>query len=208
MAILDQLATSQGRRDEELNQKTALDIVSRHDRSSVSELVALLAHKNKNIQSDAIKVLYEIGERQPGLIELYDHVFLDLLNSKDNRLVWGAMTALDCLAPIRSQFIYQNLPRILDAADKGSVITKDHAISILIKLAANPVYTADVLSLLLNQMHTCPTNQLPMYAENALVVISDDFRAQFVSLFNKRLPEIEKDSKRKRVEKVIRKLTK
>jgi hypothetical protein len=62
------------------------------------------------------------------------------------------------------------------AADKGSVITKDYAVSILIELCSARQYAENTCSLLIEQ------------------------------LIN-RLNDIEKDTKRKRVEKVIKKFS-
>jgi lipoate-protein ligase A len=53
-----------------------------------------------------------------------------------------------------------------------------------------------------------PTNQLPMYAENTLPVIDETNKAAFIKTLQSRLADIEKDTKRIRVEKVIKKLTK
>jgi hypothetical protein len=39
------------------------------------------------------------------------------------------------------------------------------------KLEAQKKYQGKAFPLLLEQMTTCPTNQLPMYAENALPII-------------------------------------
>jgi hypothetical protein len=50
------------------------------------------------------------------------------------------------------------------------------------------------------------THQLPMYAENAVPVINESNKAVFIKTLNSRLDEIEKERKRKRVEKVIKKL--
>src|SRR6266513_422108 len=97
MTVLDKLATALNRRDEVPNQELAKEIVRSNDRRAVKELIENLAHKDKNIQSDCIKVLYEVGEREPALIAPYYNEFGKLLDSKNNRLVWGAMTALDSI---------------------------------------------------------------------------------------------------------------
>lgn len=206
MSIVSKLASSLGRRDEVPNQELAQQIVKSKNKKAVSELVENLANKDKNIQSDCIKVLYEIGERQPDLIAGYDKEFLALLDSKNNRLVWGAMTALDCVASTEPGRVYKHLGRILSAADAGSVITKDHAVGILIKLAGEKKYADNALTLLLDQLRSCATNQLGMYAERSLNVIPDDRKSSFVKVLTGRLRDIEKESQRKRVEKVIVKL--
>src|SRR5690349_22821742 len=49
-------------------------------------------------RSDSIKVLYEIGTEKPALIAKHSQVFTKLLQSKNNRMQWGAMAALDAVA--------------------------------------------------------------------------------------------------------------
>jgi hypothetical protein len=151
--------------------------------------------------------LYEIGERNPTLIAGYDKEFLALPENKNNRLVWGAMTALDSITSIQPKFIYKNLPKILAAAGKGSVIAKDQGVNILIKLAAHEDFANDSLALLLDQLKNCATNQLPMYAENATRVSTGKYKKDFITVLTSRLGDIEKESKQKRVRKVIKQLS-
>jgi hypothetical protein len=207
MSILSKLATSLNRRDEIPNRALAKEITDKKDSKAVKELVEHLNDKDKNIQSDCIKVLYEIGERNPVLIADYAKEFIALINNKNNRLAWGAMTALDCIASENPKMIYASLTKIIDAADKGSVITRDHGVSILIKLCKEKKYVEDAFTLLVEQLKKCPTNQLPMYAENAMHIVTDKYKTIFLKTLSSRLKEIEKDTKRKRVEKVIKKLS-
>lgn len=208
MPVIDKLATTLGRRDEIPNQELARDIAAGNDQAAVQELVGLLQHRDKNIQSDAVKVLYEIGERTPALIAPQASAFINLLSSKNNRLVWGALTALDVMTAHASASVYDALPKILDAADRGSVIAKDHAVGILIKLAAQPAYADTAFPLLLEQMKKCPSNQFPMYAENALPLIKGDNKDVFAALLTSRLDDFEKESKKERVLKILKKLAK
>lgn len=205
MTIIHKLAASLNRKDEGPNQELAVAIAEREDVEAVEELISLLNHKDKNIQSDCIKVLYEIGALRPDLIADYDEAFFKLLNHPNNRLVWGAMTALDAITLHHPAAISSGLAQIVDAADKGSVITKDHAVQILIKLCSLESYAGHAFPLLLAQIRQCPTNQLPMYAENATVIINDNNRSAFIDTLATRLSEIDKESKRKRLEKVITK---
>lgn len=207
MTILSKLATSLNRRDEVPNQELAKQIANANNKNAVAELVENLNNKNKDIQHDCIKVIYEIGVLKPVLIAGYIKELLALLIHKNNRLQWGGMIALDTITPENPAAIYKALPKIIDAADKGSVITNDHCVGILIKLCAVKKYAADAFELLNERLKKCPTNQLPMYAENALPIINVTNNAAFIKTLQVRLPEIEKDSKRNRVEKVIRKLT-
>lgn len=205
MSVLAQLASALGRRDEVPNQELAKVLATTQNSLAISELVENLSNKDKAIQSDCIKVLYEIGYINPALIAPHVQAFVKLLGNKQNRLVWGAMIALDVAAGVNPDEVHRYLPEIIRTADSGSVITRDHAVGVLIHLMRKAEYADDCFALLLEQLSGCPTNQLPMYAENALPVITAKYRSGFIQTLSVRLPEIEKDSKRARVEKVIRK---
>ena len=206
MSIIEKLASSLGRRDEVPNQELAKQIVENNDKQAVKELVENLNHKNKDIQSDCIKVLYEIGKRKPSLILPYASAFVILIDSKNNRLQWGAMTALNSITAETPQTVYDCLPKLASIADKGSVITKDNYVGILIKLCAIKEYNSEVFGLLNEQLLTCPMNQLPMYAENALHIIDGRNKVAFVKTLTLRLDNFEEETKRKRVEKILKRL--
>ncbi len=144
--------------------------------------------------------------RSPVLIAMYIKDFVGLLDNKNNRLQWGAMTALASVTSENPKLVYSHLARIIEAANSGSVITRDQAVNVLIKLSAVKPYADKAFTLLIEQLLKCPTNQLPMYAENAVAIVADKNRSRFVKTLSSRLDEIEKDSKRKRVEKVIKKM--
>jgi hypothetical protein len=209
MSVLSKLAISLGRRDEEPNQELARQLALSEDKfsieSGIRELIEGLKHKDSAIQSDCIKVLYELGMLQPDLIAPHVDTFLKLLNSKQNRLSWGAMIALHAIAEADPDGIYAVLPQILDAADHGSVITRDHAVAILAILGKEKRYAGEAIPLLIVVLKSCPVNQLPSYAEIALSIINSEFKAEFVAVLRMRLPEL-KDlpAKQKRVEKVLK----
>ena len=208
MSIIPKLATSLNRRDEVPNQELAAEIVRASDAAAVAELVENLANKNKNIRNDCIKVLYEIGYYEPKLISGHIASFLKLLDSKDNRLQWGSMTALGSVVRERPDEVFAALAKIIDAADRGTVITRDNCVNILISLSAIKKYASQTFPVLLEQLMTCPTNQIPMYAEHTQVLINTTNKDAFVKVLSSRLNEIEKESKRKRVERVITKFEK
>lgn len=206
MTVIDKLAISLNRRDEIPNLELAKQITDSDDRNAVRQLIENLNHKNKDIQSDCIKVIYEIGSLKPKLIAGYINQLVPLLDSKNNRLQWGAMAALNSVTNESPEEIYSALSKIIIAADKGSVITNDHCVAILIKLCAVKQYAGDAFSLLNERLLICPTNQLPMYVENALPVITNKNKVIFSNTLTSRLGEIDKESKLKRVEKVLKKL--
>jgi hypothetical protein len=205
MSVIEKLASSLNRRDEVPNQELAKQVVKEKDKKAVKELIELLNNKSKDIQSDSIKVLYEIGELEPSLIAEYAKNFIALLDSKNNRLQWGAMTALASITSENPKDIYTALPKIIAVANNGSVITKDNAVNILIKLCAGKQHEENVFALLIEQLLNSPANQLPMYAEKAAPTVNDKNKPLFIKTLSSRLGDIEKDTKRKRVENVIKK---
>src|SRR5450755_4174331 len=111
MTIIDKLASSPNRRDEVPNQELAKKIAGANDKKAVKELIGNLNHKNKDIQNDCIKVIYEIGKLKPGLVAAYVSVLIALLDSKNNRLQWGAMTALNAVTNENPTAIYSSLAK-------------------------------------------------------------------------------------------------
>ncbi len=208
MSVINKLASSLGRRDEVPNQKLAEQIVKNNNKVAIQELVTNLSNKNKGVQQDCIKVLYEIGVIKPSLISKYVDIFIALLTNKNNRLQWGGMTALDSIISEKPYEIYRHLMEIIDAGNKGSVITRDHAVNILIKLGSLKAYTKKCFPLLNEQLLNSPTQQLPMYAERAISMINDNNKSIFIKTLRNRMDDLEKESGRIRIEKVIRKLSK
>jgi len=62
MTALDRIATSLGRRDEVPNQLLAKELAENNDEEGVQIIAAHLWDKNTNIQSDCLKVLYELRD--------------------------------------------------------------------------------------------------------------------------------------------------
>ncbi|MDB5229854.1 MAG: hypothetical protein JWN76_659 [Chitinophagaceae bacterium] len=208
MTVIAKLASSLNRRDEVPNQELAKTIAAGNDKKAVKELFENLKNKDKAIQSDCIKVIYEIGVLNPKLVSPFSNELVALLDTKNNRLQWGAMTALKTITDEDPKAIYSALAKIISVADKGSVITNDSCVAILVKLCKIKEYAKQAFSLLNERLLISPTNQLAMYAENSLPVITDKYKAIFIKTLNSRLGEIERDTLRLRVEKVIRKLSK
>ncbi len=206
MTILNQLASASNRSDQGANVDLAERISLENDDHAVAELVRGLLFGKKAIQQDCIKVLYEVGARKPTLIAEFSDQFAGLLKDKNNRLQWGAMTALSGIADHQPELVYEYLKSIEFAADHGSVITRDHAVKIMISLCSVEAYADECFDLLNTQLGSCPTNQLPMYAESAVTLIDESRKAGFIKTLESRLPEIGKASKKKRIEKVIRSL--
>jgi hypothetical protein len=207
MKITEMLASGLNRRDDEPNKALADEIIRSERSDLVRELIDNLNNKDKNIQSDCIKVLYEIGERGPAkLIAPYYKEFGDLLKSKNNRMVWGAMIALDNISQVNPAGVFSMLPLIVQTIDKGSVITIDHGVGILANLSALKEYAGQTLPLLMEQLKRCPIKQLPMYAEKAERASTPENKGQFIELLELRLSETERDTQKSRLHKVIKRM--
>jgi hypothetical protein len=204
ISIVDQLAHSLGSREESPNIALADKISKANDRTAVRELVSLLHHKTSGIRNDAIKVLYEIGERKPGLISAYMEHFFETLAHKDNRMKWGAMSALSAISAAKPELLADHLTSVVDAMDAGSVITRDHGIYILTNVARLEKHHADCMELLLEQIEKAPVNQMPMYAEKTAEVISAPYIKRFEKIVKSRKDVLEIPSKQKRIEKLLR----
>jgi hypothetical protein len=96
MTVLDKLASSLGRRDEEPNKQLAEEIAATDNKGAVKELIEHLHGKKKDIQSDCIKVVYEIGERKPALIAPYLKEFIGLLQHKEQPVAMGSHGCTGC----------------------------------------------------------------------------------------------------------------
>ena len=204
--LLNRLATVQGRRDEVPNQELAREIVESEDTTAIEKLVEWLNHKTKGITQDCIKVLYEIGAEKPKLIAPHLGAFVELLSHKNNRLLWGGMTALDYITLEASAKMAAHIPQIVAGMERDSVIAKDHGVVILAKLSSLPDYGEKAFPFLMDALWKCPSKQLPMYAEKSLIAVNESRKSEFLHLLNQRMGDLEKDSQRKRVEKVIRKI--
>lgn len=206
MSVLAELAASLGRADEQPNVVLAERLAKEQDTEAIAVVVDGLTHKAA-IASDCIKVLYEVAEREPSLLIEHFNTLLGQLHHKNNRHVWGAMTALDALTLTMPAQLAKHLPTIVAVADRGSVITRDHAVGILTKLCTLPTYRMKAFPFLLDLLRKCPTNQLAMYAEMTLPIATTETIAALLEVLAARLPQLPKVSQQNRVNGVLRKYT-
>ena len=143
--MIEKLAFSLGRNDELPNIELAQQLCKENNAEGIKEIVEGLKNKDKRIANDCIKVLYEIGDKNPALIAEYADVFINLLNSRSNRLVWGSMTALASIAELVPEAIHERIALLLQAFENGSVITVDNCVSVLAGLCkANEKYKEEL----------------------------------------------------------------
>ncbi len=205
-SITARLSSTLGRRHGKPNIALAKDLVNRQDERLIDAVIALLEHKTKAIRHDAIEVLYEIGQRDPYLLESHFDVISEGLDSNDNRMLWRTLATIDTLCGVVPKKTMALLTQIVDAGDRGSVIAKDKTISILTTLAEEPAYASKLAPIMLARLKSAAPNQFPTYAEKIAVVIAEDSRDELVAILEDRLESIEQASKARRVDKVIAKL--
>ena len=191
MSVINKLAYSLGRRDEVPNQELARDLAAKQDRAGIHEIAENLWNKDKNIQADCIKVLYEIGALEPKLITDYSEDFVKLLRSKNNRLVWGGMTALAEVTKADPGAVFKHLDEIKKAKESGSDITVDNAISTLAWTAcANDKYNKVIFPYLLKHLSSCRPKEVPQHAEKTLPAVNPSNKKDFIKTLEKRMEDL------------------
>lgn len=206
MSVLNQIAFYQNRRDEVPNQELARTLAAAKDKAGVQEIAENLWNKNKNIHSDCLKVLYEIGYIDPDLIADYVEDFLKLLKSKNNRMVWGAMIALGTVADKRPHDIWVKIDDVIHTVDQGSVITVVWGVKVMAAVAAaDQRYSQKLFPDLITQLQKCIPRDVPTHAENMLCAVDAGNQQEFLAVLARREPEMS-PSQVARLKKVIRTL--
>ena len=189
--MLEKLASQLGRNDEIPNIELAELLVNTKDNKGIKEIVAGLRDKNQALANDCIKVLYEIGERNPALIKNYADDFLALLTVKNNRLVWGGMTALAAIADLAADKIYAGIDKVLLVFHEGSVIAVDNSVTVLAKLCkANKEYEKRLFPLLLQHLGNCRAKEVAQHAERIAVSINQDNVKDFLKVLSTRKEQL------------------
>src|SRR6185503_6284797 len=125
------------------------------------------------IQADCIKVLYEVGYIEPKLIADFAEDFVKLLKSRNNRLVWGGMTALGEVAKADPEAVFKHLDTIKKAKETGSVITVDNAVSALAYTAsANQKYNDVIFPYLFQHLSSCRPKEVPQHSEKTIPAVN------------------------------------
>ena len=203
MSVLNRIAHFQNRRDEVPNQELARDLAEQKDHEGIREIAENLWNKDKNIQADCVKVLYEIGYIDPSLVANYAEDYLKLLRSRHNRLVWGGMIALSTVAEIRADFIHTHLGEILKAMRAGSVITVDSAVKALALAASKDAYRPSIFPHLLEHLRTCRPKDVPQHSEKSLPAVDASNKEDFIAVLEMRMEDLS-GAQVTRVKKVIK----
>ena len=204
MSILEKMSHARNRKDDVPNQELAAELARTKNTDDIREVAQNLWHSDKKIQSDCLKVLYELGYIAPELIAEHVKDFIQLLDSRNNRLVWGAMIALAIITPIKHQEIDQAYESIKSSMAKGSVITMDNGIAVLANLAANrSSHREEIIDYLIDHLKQCRPKEVAQHAEKIIVAVTAENRQRFMDAINGRLSVMNK-SQTSRLNKVLR----
>ena len=208
MSVLNKIAYYQNRRDEIPNQEVARELADTRIAADIREIAANLWNKEANIQSDCLKVLYELGYLAPELIEGYAGDFLKLLKHRNNRMVWGGMIALSTIAARKADELIGHLPEIIKTMEAGTVITNDAGIKILADMAASKEkYRPQIVPYLLKRLADSRSVDTPRYAERIAPAVGTAYQAEFTHILETRM-ESATSSRLARLKKVLKEIEK
>jgi len=204
--MIEKLAYSLERNDEELNIEVAKYLVKTKNKKGIKEIVDGLNNSKSQIASDCIKVLYEIAGIMPELVSEYVDVFIQLLKSRNCRLVWGGMTALSKIVLLEHSEIYKNLDIVLMAYKNGKVITVDNSISVFAGLVkADKKYEKKVFPVIIEHLEKCRPKEVGQHAERAFICVNKNNSQIFKETLLKRKDSLT-DAQKKRVDKLIKQI--
>jgi hypothetical protein len=190
MSVLNKIAYFQNRQDEVPNQELARNLAQTRNAADIREIAANLWNKEPNIQSDCLKVLYELGYLAPELIVEYVDDFIKLLKQRNNRMVWGGMIALSTIAGLQAEKIFLHVDEIIKTMEAGSVITMDNGIRTLALVASKKdEYRQVIFPYLIDHLKTCRTKEVPQHAEKTLPAVSSGNKFDFIAVLEKRLED-------------------
>ena len=202
------LSFSKNRRDQGPNRILATKISDSRDVGILKELIDFFKTKpNKELQKDCVLTMAWVAETSPQMIVPYTDLLIENFNSSINRVVWGSMIALAEIRDQISEKLFEALPKILDAMDAGTVVTRDYGFRILISLYSVPSYQEDILYVILEQIRMAPDNQLGQYAEKFMVVLNPEHKALLYNVLAERLSELSNSHHIKRLNKYLLKLS-
>ena len=183
MGIIDELASSIGRRDEQPNFWVAEDLADDPDPVAVAELVEALTTAAAPLASDAATALYRLAELDPDQVAPHAAAIAALLAGTSNRLVWGAATILRGVATGRPDAVAPHVDALMRAVSTGTVITQDHGVG---ALAATRVPRA--LDFAFEHLRTCGYHYVPLRAERVAPFVGIRWQ-EFRDAVESRLPE-------------------
>ncbi|SNS95649.1 hypothetical protein SAMN05421640_1769 [Ekhidna lutea] len=209
MPIQDQLAYALDRNDQEPNKILAKQIVDAGGEKEIRELISFIETKpNQRAKSDAILTMAYVAELSPKLMAGQIDFLTHQLASSINRVIFGSMIALAHVAHMRKEKLYKALPKIIDAMDDGTVVTRDHGYRIMITLYADERFQEDMFLLIQEQLIKAPSNQLGQYTERLIPVLNKLHLNTLIETLEERRSDVTNEYHINRLNKNLKKLYK
>jgi hypothetical protein len=206
MTTLERISFYQNRRDEIPNQELARELAENEDIAGIREIVENLNNPNKNIQSDCIKVLYEIGYIHPDLVAPYAKDFLILLHARENRMIWGGMIALACIAELDCEILFKNVESIIQATKEGTLITQVWGVKTLARVASKSLkYKQEITPVLMEMLATCLPRDIPTHLESILPAIHPDDKPEILKIIEPGFIEMT-PAQKSRLQKILKRI--
>lgn len=206
VSIQDHLAHSLDRKDQESNRALAERIVNEGGATQLQELVGFfLTQPPRDLQKDCVLTMAWVGELSPKMLVPYIAFLLKNFDSDIPRVVWGSMIALAFSAHLVPNQIYNALPKIIDAMDAGTPVTRDHGYRILLTLYQTKKYQEDVFCIILEQIQLAPSNQFGQYAEKLIKVLDSKHKKELIAVLEDRGAELTNEHHKKRLDTNLKK---
>lgn len=209
MSIQNQLAHSLGRKDQAPNKALAQAVADAEDVDGLKELIQFIETRpHKRLQMDGMLTIAYVAEQKPSLV--VDHVdfLISKLNDPINRVIWGSMIALAHMSDAISDKLFEALPKVIDAMDAGTVVTRDFGFRILVSLYKLEQYCDDVFYTISDQIILAPSNQLGQYVERMIPVVKADHKRKLIAILEERKGDLMNEYHIKRLTKNLKKLYK
>lgn len=209
MKWINKIAYHQNIRNEVPNQELAKELAINNNADGVKEIAEYLYDKNKSIASDCIKVIYETGYLNPELIADHVDTFLELLTSKNNRMIWGAMIALSTISQLKADTIFKSLNLFIETINKGTVITEVAGIKALTGVSlAKKAYKEKILPTLYDYLEACRPVDFAARVDTILPVLSGDDELEVLERIIELKSSELSDAQKKKLKAVINKYNK
>lgn len=178
------------------------DIAARGAAAELAGLVELL--DEPRLASSAIKAIYECGYLAPQLLVPHLPCFRALLDCGNNRMVWGGMIAVSCVAKADPQAVWQHREHLELALREGTVITQMSAVHALTAVAATDPTKASALQACFEEaLETVDCKQMLGAAELILPVAAA--RRRLVSILLARSNGLTTATARMRLQRLLKK---
>jgi len=153
------------------------------------------------------KIAYNLGRNDEEPNTALAVQLCELKDTEDIReIVSGLKNKKAQIAFIKSKEIFENIDTVIEAYEKGSVITRDNSITVFAKLAkADKQYEKIMLKKIIEHLKACRSKEVGQHAERAFICINKENFKEFVDVLLERKENLT-DAQKKRVDKLIKKI--